>query len=123
MVKKMLIQLPIVFLLLMILSGADYDNIIWPVTVRPWIKIINTKNWNIVWTINLRCLTLKEIGMSKKFDGTFLPNPWFEKFGFKKLYTKDLTTNINYSPNFIRTRVTNLLTPKNMDNSKYSLKL
>lgn len=92
------------------LSRTDYGNIIWPVAVRPWIKIINTKNWNIVWTINLKCLTLKEIETSKKFDGIILPKAWFENFGFKKIYTKDLTTNINYSPNFIRIRVMNLLT-------------
>ena len=92
------------------LSGTDYGNIIWPVAVRPWIKTINTKNWNIVWTINLRCLTLKEIETSKKFDGIGLPKAWFENFGFKKIYTKDLTTNINYSPNFIRIQVMNLLT-------------
>lgn len=92
------------------LSGTDYGNIIWPVAVRPWIKIINTKNWNIVWTINLKCLTLKEIETSKKFDGIILPKAWFENFGFKKIYTKDLTTTINYSPNFIRIRVMNLLT-------------
>ena len=88
----------------------EYDNIIWPVAVRPWIKTINTRNWNIVWTINLRCLTLKEIKKSKKFDGILLPKAWLEEFGFKKIYTKDLTTNINYSPNFIRTKVMNLLT-------------
>ena len=51
------------------LSGADYGNVIWPVAVSPCIKTINTRNWNIVWTINLRCLTLKEIETSKKFEG------------------------------------------------------
>ena len=60
--------------------------------------------------INLRCLTLKEIETSKKFDGIGLPKDWLEKFGFKKIYRKDLITNINYSPNFIRTKVMNLLT-------------
>ena len=92
------------------LSGADYGNVIWPVAVSPCIKTINTRNWNIVWTINLRCLTLKEIETSKKFDGTGLLKAWLENFGFKKIYTKDLTTNLNYSPNFIRTSVMNLLT-------------
>ena len=77
-----------------------------------WIKTINTRNWNIVWTINLRCLTLKEIETSKKFNEIGLPKDWLENFGLKKIYTKDLTTNINYSPNFIRTRVMNLLTNK-----------
>ena len=93
------------------LTGADYDNIIWPVAVRPWIKRINTKNWSIVWTINLRCLTLEYIEMSKNFNDILELKDWLEKFG-KKIYRKDLTMNINYSPNFIRTRVINLLTNK-----------
>ena len=49
------------------LSGADCVNTKYNL-VRPWIKTINTKNWNIVWTINLRCLTLEEIEMSKNFE-------------------------------------------------------
>ena len=56
--------------------------------------------------------TLKEIETSKKFEGILLPKDWLEEFGFKKIYTKDLTTNLNYSPNFIRTSVMNLLTNK-----------
>lgn len=55
------------------LSDKDFDNIIWPVDTRPWIKSVNTKNWNIIWTINLRCLSLTEIKKNKKFDGIILP--------------------------------------------------
>ena len=43
------------------LSGKNFDNIIWPVDTRPWIKSVNTRNWNIVWTVNLRCLSVTEI--------------------------------------------------------------
>ena len=58
----------------------------------------------------MRCLTIEEIETSKKFNEIGLPKDWLENFGLKKIYTKDLTTNLNYSPNFIRTRVMNLLT-------------
>ena len=76
----------------------------------------------------MRCLTLEEIETSKKFNDIGLPKDWLEKFGFKKIYTKDLTTNINYSPNFIRTRVMNLLTNELIklpiiNFKEYSLKL
>ena len=40
------------------LTGPKFDNTIWPVDVRPWIKKINTKNWNIIWTINLKYFSL-----------------------------------------------------------------
>ena len=49
--------------------------------------------------------------MSKNFNDILELKDWLEKFG-KKIYRKDLTMNINYSPNFIRTRVINLLTNK-----------
>lgn len=84
------------------LSGNNYGNIIWPVNVKPWIKTVNTKNWNLIWTINLKCLSLEEIKNNKKFDDIILPEDWFRKFGIKELYTSELSTNINYSPNFIK---------------------
>ena len=96
------------------LSGLEYDNIIWPISVKPWIKKINTKNWNIVWTIHLKCLTLQEIKSSEKFNGIDFQKGWFEKFNLKKIYLKDLTTHINYSPNFIKIKLMNLLTDELM---------
>ena len=96
------------------LSGAKYGNIIWPIAVKPLIKKINTKNWNILWTIHLKCLTVEEIEISKKFTNMDFQNDWFEKFNSEKIHTKDLTTNINYSPNFIKTKVMNLLTDELM---------
>lgn len=78
--------------------------------VKPWIKKINTKNWNIVWTIRLEGLTPQEIENSEKFKGINLEEKWFEKINLKKTYVKDLTTHINYSPNFIRIKIMDLLT-------------
>ena len=92
------------------LTGMKYGNIIWPVSVKPWIKKINTKNWNIVWTIRLKFLTPEEVKTNGKFNNIYLKEEWFEKISLKKTYVKDLTTNINYSPNFIRIKVMDLLT-------------
>lgn len=91
------------------LSGKRFDNIIWPVDTIPWIKSVNTKNWNIIWTVNLRCLSLTEIKKNKKFDDIVLPEDWSMKFGPEKLYTNDLSTNINHSPNFIKIKLSRLL--------------
>lgn len=91
------------------LSGKNFDNIIWPVDTRPWIKSVNTRNWNIVWTVNLRCLSVTEIKKNKKYDGIVLPEEWFCKFGPKKIYTNDLSTNVNHSPNFIKIKLASLL--------------
>lgn len=73
---------------------------------------MNTKNWNIIWTVNLRCLSLTGIKKNKKFDDIVLPEDWFMKFGPKKLYTNDLSTNINHSPNFIKIKLSKLLNNK-----------
>ena len=92
------------------LTGLECDNIIWPISVKPWIKKINTKNWNIVWTICLESLTPEAIKTNGKFNDIHLEEEWFKKVNLKKSYVKDLTTNINYSPNFIRMKVMDLLT-------------
>ena len=78
----------------MTLSGKDYGHVVWPIDVKPWIKTVNNKNWNLGWTVNLRCLRLEEIRRSKKFDNIILPEDWFGEFGIKKIYTNDLSTNI-----------------------------
>ena len=91
------------------LSGKSFGNIIWPVSVKPWIKRVNTKNWNLIWTIHLKYLSLEEIRKNEKFRNLSLPENWVNEFGIKQLYTNDLTTNINYSPNFIRLKLMNLL--------------
>nr|ULD15942.1 hypothetical protein [Cylindrotheca closterium] len=92
------------------LSGKDFGNIIWPVSViTPWVKRVNTKNWNIIWTIHLKYLSFEEIRNNEKFRSLSLPDSWLSELDIKELYTNDLTTNINYSPNFIRIKLMNLL--------------
>lgn len=76
------------------LSGKDFGNIIWPVSIRPWIKRVNTKNWNLIWTIHLKYLSLEEIRNNEKFRNLSLPENWLSEFGIKELYTNDLTTNL-----------------------------
>lgn len=104
------------------LTGSKFDNIIWPVNVKPCIKKINTKNWNIIWTISLKYLNLEEIEINKKFSDFNLPKCWLDKLGDKNIYTTDLTTNINYSPNFIRTKAMNLLTNESIKNAIINFK-
>ena len=104
------------------LSGSKFDNIIWPVNVKPWIKKINTKNWNIIWTISLKYLNLEEIKINKKFSDFNLPKCWLDKLGDKNIYTTDLSTNINYSPNFIRIKAMNLLTNESIKTAIISFK-
>ena len=60
---------------------------------------MNTKNWNLIWTIHLKYLGLKEISANGKFNDINLPEDGLKEFGIKKLYTSDLSTHINYSPN------------------------
>lgn len=84
-------------------NGIEDSNLIWPIVVKPWIKKINTKNWNIIWTINLK-------------------EDWFKKFNSEKIYIKDLVTNINYSPNFIKIKALNLLTDELMKLSVITFK-
>ena len=55
--------------------------------------------------------------MNKKFSDFNLPKCWLDKLGDKNIYTTDLTTNINYSPNFIRTKAMNLLTNESIKNA------
>lgn len=68
------------------------------------------KNYdNIIWTINLKCLSLEEIKKSEKFYNVILLKDWLREFGVKELYTSDLSTTINYLPNFIRIKLMSLL--------------
>ena len=48
------------------LGGKEYNNIIWPVKIKSFIKKVNTRNWNITWTVSLSCLDPMEI---KNIDG------------------------------------------------------
>ena len=55
-----------------------------------------------------------EIKTSNQFNSIHLNYDWYglksnydsrEYFGFKKQYLKDMVTNINYSPNFVKIQV------------------
>ena len=96
------------------LSGKSLGNVIWPVSVIPWIKTVNTKNWNLIWTIHLKYLSLKEVSANGKFNDINLPEDWLKEFGIKELYTSDLSTHINYSPNFIKIKLASLLSEELM---------
>ena len=96
------------------LGGEEYFNIIWPVKINSLIKKVNTRNWNIRWTVGLTCLEPMEIKNSSQFNSIELNYDWYglkskydsrEHFGFKKQYVKDMVTNINYSPNFVKIQV------------------
>ena len=104
------------------LNGIEDGNLIWPIVVKPWIKKINTKNWNIIWIINLKCLNIEEIKSNDKFNDLNLNEDWFKKFNSKKIYINDLVTNINYSPNFIKIKALNLLTDELMKLSVITFK-
>ena len=72
-------------------------------------KNSGSKNWNLIWTIHLKYLSLEEIRHNEKFRDLSLPKNWLSEFGIKELYPNELTTNINYSPNFILIKLMNLL--------------
>ena len=55
-------------------------------SVTPWIKKINTKNWNIVWTIYLESLTPEAIKSSGKFSDFNLPKCWLDKLNEKYIH-------------------------------------
>jgi len=96
------------------LSGKSLGNVIWPVSLIPCIKTVNTKNWNLIWTIHLKYLGLKEVSANEKFNDINLPEDWLKEFGIKELYTSDLSTHINYSPNFIKIKLASLLSEELM---------
>ena len=96
------------------LGGEEYNNIIWPVKIKSIIKKVNTRNWNIIWTVSLTCLNEVEIENSNQFNGIDFNYAWFslkskydlrKRFSNRKQYVKDIVTNINYSPNFVKVQV------------------
>lgn len=89
------------------LGGEQYENIIWPCKISPYLKKVSRRAWNIRWTVSIRNLSLEKIINNEKFRNISLPENWLSEFGIKELYTNDLTTNINYSPNFIRINLLN----------------
>ena len=65
---------------------------------------------------------MKEVKNSEKFHYLSLLKDWLGEFGIKELYISDLSTNINYLPNFIRIKLTNLLNNESMSSPTINFK-
>lgn len=91
------------------LGGRQYENIIWPCKISPYLKKISRKAWNIRWTVSIRNLSLEELKSLKQYELISLDESWLmkegdslEKFGDTTQYIKDLITNMHNSPNYIK---------------------
>ena len=91
------------------LGGQQYENIIWPCKISPYLKKVSRRAWNIRWTVSIRNLTLEELRSLKQYELISLDESWLmkegdnlEKFGDTTQYTKDLVTNMHNSPNYIK---------------------
>lgn len=91
------------------LGGRQYENIIWPCKISPYLKKVSRRSWNIRWTICIRNLNLEELKFLKQYELINLDESWLmkegdnlERFGQTTQYIKDLVTNMNNSPNYIK---------------------
>ena len=91
------------------LGGRQYENIIWPCKISPYLKKVSRRAWNIRWTVSIRNLSLEELKSLKQYELITFNESWlmkeggnFEIFGETTQYTKDLVTNMNNSPNYIK---------------------
>jgi len=91
------------------LGGRQYENIIWPCKISPYLKKVSRRAWNIRWTVSIRNLTLEELKSLKQYELITFDESWlmkeggnFEIFGETTQYIKDLVTNMNNSPNYIK---------------------
>lgn len=91
------------------LGGRQYENIIWPCKISPYLKKVSRKSWNIRWTISIRNLTLAELRFLKQYELINFDKSWLmkegdnlKKFGETIQYVKDLVTNMYNSPNYIK---------------------
>lgn len=91
------------------LGGRQYENIIWPCKISPYLKKVSRKAWNIRWTVSIRNLSLEELRSLKQYELINLDESWLmkegdslEKFGDTTQYIKDLVTNMHNSPNYIK---------------------
>ena len=48
------------------LGGRQYENIIWPCKISPYLKQVSRRTWNIRWTVSIRNLTLEELKSLKQ---------------------------------------------------------
>ena len=91
------------------LGGRQYENIIWPCEISPYLKKVSRRAWNIRWTVSIRNLTLEELKSLKQYELITFDESWlmkeggnFKIFGETNQYIKDLVTNMNNSPNYIK---------------------
>lgn len=91
------------------LGGRQYENIIWPCKISPYLKKVSRRAWDIRWTVSIRNLTLEELKSLKQYELITFDESWLTKegenleiFGETIQYIKDLVTNMNNSPNYIK---------------------
>lgn len=91
------------------LGGKQYDNIIWPCKISPYLKKVSRRAWNIRWTVSIRNLSLEELRSLKQYELISFDESWLEKegdslerFSETTQYIKDLVTNMHNSPNYIK---------------------
>nr|YP_010283277.1 hypothetical protein MKU01_pgp097 [Psammodictyon constrictum]ULD16396.1 hypothetical protein [Psammodictyon constrictum] len=91
------------------LGGEQYENIIWPCKISPYLKKVSRRAWNIRWTLSIRNLSLEELRSLKQYELISFDESWLEKegdnlerFGETTQYIKDLVTNMYNSPNYIK---------------------
>ena len=91
------------------LGGRQYENRIWPCKISPYLKKVSRRAWNIRQTVSIRNLSLEELKSLKQYELITFNESWlmkegenFEIFGETTQYIKDLVTNINNSPNYIK---------------------
>jgi len=90
-------------------EGEQYENIIWPCKISPYLKKVSGKVWNITWTVCVKNLNLEELNVLKQYKSINLDESWLEKegdnlerFSETTQYVKDLVTNMYNSPNYIK---------------------
>ena len=91
------------------LGGEQYENIIWPCKISPYLKKVSHRAWNIRWTVLIRNLSLEELRSLKQYESISFDESWLEKegdnlerFSETTQYIKDLVTNMYNSPNYIK---------------------
>ena len=91
------------------LGGEQYENIIWPCKISPYLKKVSRRAWNIRWTVSIRNLSLEELKSLKQYELITFDESWLmkegenlERFGETTQYIKDLVTNMTNSPNYIK---------------------
>lgn len=50
------------------LGAKEYENVIWPCKVSPYLKNVSRKAWNIRWTVCIKNLNLEELKVLKQYN-------------------------------------------------------